>query len=359
MITNTNIKKHYELSEDLFTLLTNLHKKYKPNNYLNINTDIQFDSTASDDSVIKDISEKLYELTKQALVLQEVFNLKFYYLYDALIYSINRENYLMLAENARALFEHIGTLAYLSIETEKISQNFKNTNDAENFLIDFSILINHYQILFYNTVSLQGGKLVDKEDNELLFSKLFPTYISLSLSHHEEKVLKNDFMFLSDFVHPNLGSNLLVTNGYLKKESNIYISDEERSNIIEKLLASIHRLLEMSRDLEIRFIRAGLKIQDMYRISLNKHDSVEGLFSPLIASKGKFKAVVGDGKTANTAINFPIARSIAEEIELCSIYIRQNDLEKRSYKFEYIKGGWMYYSYRKRNQKVWFKKKFI
>lgn len=356
MITNTNIKKHYEFSEDLFTLLINLHKRYSPKNFSNIETGVQLDQTTSDNLIIRDISEKLYELTKQALVLQEVFNLKFYYLYDALIYSINGENYLMLAENARALFEHVGTLAYLSVETEKIAKNLKNTSSEKNFWVEFNILIKHYHKLFYNTVSLQGGNRVKKEDNELLISKLFPRYISLSLSNHQEKVLRNDYMFLSDLVHPNLGSNLLVTSGYLKKESNIYISNQERNNMTKKLLASVHRLLEMSTDLEMQFIRAGTIIHDMYRITLNKHDSVGALFSALIASKGKVKAMVGDGESPETAISFPIARSVVEEHDLCFAYVEKNDLDKGSYKFERIEDGWIHYSYTKKNKKVWFKK---
>lgn len=360
MITNTTLSDYYELSDDLFELLISRHNQHNPDILHELHeiageNGITYDETVSSNPVIKEISAKLYEMCRQGVFLRNVFHIKFYYLFDAIIYAINHNNYLMLADNTRALFEHIGTLAYLSVETEKTAKNLKKTNSEKRFLIEFQNLVEHYNKLFYVNVALENQHTVLHSDNELTINNLFPKYIAKIIPDQKTKVLNDDFMFLSDCVHPNLGSYLLISSGYLKEESKIFITEEERRFMVRKLLASLHRLLDMSNTLELAFIQAGNSIENMYRISLNENENVASLFSPLVASKGKKKAIIGDGKSPQTAIFFPIARTITEEVALCHEYVDKNNLVRHSYKFEYIENGWKFYSFMKRNKKVWFK----
>ncbi len=172
------------------------------------------------------IAVSLCGLKNQYLFLNRIIETKLTYLMRSMIFGLNDNNHLLLALCSRSLIEHTASLSYLIKWTNRVLERTKGTTECKSINKNLEELYTIYRKIFYGTRFFKNEGLVEATSVLTLVDK----YLS-----PEIKDVREYYNYLSDFVHPNFGSNVLVSSGGLG-EGIIDPSIEEKKEIIENIL---------------------------------------------------------------------------------------------------------------------------
>lgn len=145
-------------------------------------------------------------LKNQYLFLNRVIETKLVYLMQSMIFGLNNGNHLLLALSSRSLIEHVASLAYLIERTRKILEKTKGCTEYKSINENLKKLYTIYRKIFYGTRFFKNERLVEAMNVLTLIDK----YLS-----SEIRDIRKYYDYLSDFAHPNFGSNVLVSSGAL------------------------------------------------------------------------------------------------------------------------------------------------
>ncbi len=139
---------------------------------------------------------------------------------NALIeFSINSKNSIALAQGARALVEHVAVQAEILSKLETFSERIKGLNEEEKIASTFLWAENFLHSCYFG----RSPKVTStKEDQALHISDCLRT---LAKEYSETGI---EYDFLCEYVHPNHGSNSLVSStDYGEKLSSITCSNSD------------------------------------------------------------------------------------------------------------------------------------
>lgn len=301
------------------------------------------------------------DLLQKVMFEQIYFNLlttaKLKYIYKGASDCFFNENVFGLASFARAALEHTANYAYIIKKLELTVGKLTGQNNQNTIEKSLRELSSSYNISYYGTGNRNerknNKKPVHIHDAIAVLDEYFGT-IDTSLDidntitpHHsflfqesftkdeaierfgisidpypKSHIVKADYDFLCDFVHPNYGSNFLVSSGSLA-EGLIDTPNENIKNLNILFVKKCLRYWFYYKKLLLIDAKLGLNISNWLSRSLKNGAKASRVFSR------KTPKYLGDGKTEQTAFTFPNARDYHEEFEMFSALI--NDLKGNSY----------------------------
>lgn len=301
------------------------------------------------------------DLLQKVFFEQVYFNLltaaKLKHIFKGASDCFSNDNVFGLASFARAILEHTANYAYIikkseSTITKLAGQSSQKT--IEKLLKDLSAA---YSVSYYGTGNRNeqknNKKPVHIHDAINVLDKYFGA-IDTSLDvdntttpHHsflfqesftkneaierfgipidpypKAHIVKADYDFLCDFVHPNYGSNFLVSSGSLA-EGLIDTPNEHIKNLNILFVKKCLRYWLYYKELLLIDAKLGMNIGNWLSRSQKRGAKASRIFSK------KMPKYSGDGKTEQTAFTFSQARDRHEEHEIFNTLV--NDLHGNSY----------------------------
>lgn len=231
--------------------------------------------------------------------------------------AFSAHNETVLFNLARALIEHTAAFAYqvaaLGTAVSEISRGSEVTTIK-------SALLRHRQTvhkLYYNErARVHVNDMIE------------------ALTTHCE-LAKHDYHDLCEFVHPNYGSNKLVSSGELGA-GQIRSHAAELAPELDRVVETIERCaLLADRDLNLMATRLLVKVGSWIEIACQDDIRLSQIFSVRGATSG-------DGKTKETAIFFKKARTHHEAIEAFYKYLEYKNIEMFDRRTVAVEDGFLF-----------------
>ncbi len=297
----------------------------------------------------------------QAAIFEQIyFNLltaaKLKYIFSGASDCFERENVIGLAFFSRAVLEHTAFYAVLIKKLESTIEKLNGQNDikvAKQYLNELS---GFYHSSYYGSGNRNKGdgnktkpihihdaiKVLDGLFGEIELSDhggnkvsghsfLFQHDISRSdivklygipiEPFPKTHIVRSDYDFLCDFVHPNYGSNFLVTSGTFA-QGQIDTPNEPLQNLNILFVKKCLRYWLYYKELRAIDVRANIKLYSWLGRSEQRGVKASRIFSK------KSPKYLGDGRTLESAYYFPNARDKAEEFEMFSFLLSNLRIEK-------------------------------
>ena len=155
---------------------------------------------------LKTVVQRLFKICNDGFFLVQVCEWKISYIADALLHAIESQNPVSLANNSRALIEHIAALTFVAETLDKLGASLEGQGSEAKINEMLSKSERIQKRCYYG----KSPKTSDKNDaaphieGECLaaFEKFHPR-------------IRDVYGFLCEYVHPNFGSNLLGGGGFL------------------------------------------------------------------------------------------------------------------------------------------------
>lgn len=231
--------------------------------------------------------------------------------------SLEIENGTVLFSLARALVEHTAAMAYQVRKLEAAIDDLPKRTLREQFRATIERHHNHATALYYN----ERAKV---HVNDMIAA--LKTYIVDIQSGYDQ---------LCEFVHPNYGSNQLVSSGTLgsgKIGSNTALlapEVESAHDLMERCAKLVQNDLNREVGYHLGKVSSWIEIASQNGVKLSQVFSTRG-------------AVSGDGKTKETALHFQKARTHIEAMEALYAYLEINKLAMRQRQLAAVENGFLY-----------------
>jgi hypothetical protein len=302
------------------------------------------------------------DLLQKVIFEQIFFNLltaaKLKYIFNGASNCLKRENVIGLASFSRSTLEHTATYASIITKLESAVDRLTGQNNLKTIEDTLKTLSKFYHISYYGSgdrnekenhtpkpihihdaiKDLDGyfGKVdtsTDKDEaNSIQHSFLFQEACTRDEAVErfgipidpfpKTHVVRADYDFLCDFVHPNYGSNFLVTSGTLA-EGLIDTPNEYVRNLNILFVKKCLRYWMYYKQLRLLDANANLKLSSWLQRAEKKGAKASRIFSK------KAPKYNGDGKSIKTAYSFPTARDKMEEFDMFGYLL--NDLKASNY----------------------------
>lgn len=295
-------------------------------------------SKGADDRV-RVVADRLFKVTEQGMFLYEVYQWKIDYIAEALIHAIQTGNPISLANNARALVEHVAALVLVLRELEMLEERLHRQNDEKTI----SRSLDKAELVMQRAYYGKSPKVEKERGGQAL-------HINECIDALRKDVtnIETVYDFLCEYVHPNHGSNALVSTGTLASgllnppmEFNEAILDKLEGHCINCMSYLTDTLVPRS----VIFIR----LKDLSDRCLVSGAKITKVFS------AKNPAVVGDGSSKETAIFFPKARTALEAIEFCHRFLQEKGYGGALREMGGAADGYIYDIYMTPEGPMWFK----
>lgn len=249
---------------------------------------------------LKTIAQRLFEISDQAHFLFHVLKWKTHYLAEGLKHAVESVNPMSLANNARSLLEHIATFSAVGQKIEKLESDLDGQQSAEKILAALESTQSFLQNAYYG----KGPK--GKSDG-----RASAIHITDSLRSLKKEIPNIDeyYDFLCEFVHPNYGSNQLVSSGKLAS-GHFKPSEEFNREILDKLRRVCSNCFFYLEDQAMGHLAGPLRLQMILERCFVRGAKANTVFAR------KQHSPLGDGKSKETAYFFPKARTTGEAMEL-------------------------------------------
>lgn len=288
---------------------------------------------------LKIVAGQLFEIADQALFLFFVLKWKIYYLAEALKHAVATANPMSLANNARSLVEHIATFSSVGQKIAKLISDLEGQQSEKKIVGALEVTQSYVQRTYYGTGSRKsdGG--------------VAAVHINDSLRELKREVpnVNEHYDFLCEFVHPNYGSNQLVSSGELASGHLNPPEDYSR-----ELLDRLRRICS------ICFIYLRNQVSGHSAGPLRLHALLELCFvrganlSKVFAKKQP--RPTGDGKSQESAYFFRKARTASEAVEMTYLLLQSEGFESTGpKKIGAVEGGFIYDVFPTQRGDIWFK----
>lgn len=291
------------------------------------------------DDSLKSIASRLFTIADQGFFLLRVGEWKLDYVAESLVHSLRESNPLALAYGTRSLVEHIAAMVATLREVEKLVTGLRGQNSVESI----SELVSRTETFLHRAYYGKSPRVEMETARQAL-------HINDCL-----EVLKRDlpdieiaYDFLCEYVHPNYGSNTLVSSGTIATG---------RLNPFE----------ELHRDTLSRIRECGATCMSYLDGAAGRHASVfvglKDLVDRCFAPGAKIANVFsrkeanpkGDGASKESAFFFPKARTSLEAKELCATFLQENEYAVWGRSVGGVGEGFIFDVYDTDKGKVWFK----
>jgi hypothetical protein len=284
------------------------------------------------------IARQLHEICRDYLFLQRVSEIKIKYVLIGLQQSIEDKNPIVEFALLRSLIEHLASFCFQVDVIEQLEG--KSIGQASDKKISeiFTSCRRTIERLFYGTGFSAEATHKRFHVNDFLraLERLVPD-------------IERAYVYLCDFVHPNYGSNLLVSTGALGHGHLDPPSDTHIEHLTLACAYALKALMEVE-----RLARSGgsalIRLSNYIEIAMAPHQRVSAIFvhRPLICE--------GDGKNKERAIMFTKARTPSEAVDMIYRYLETNNIQTTGPKsIGGIEGGFIFDIFPTTRGPIWFK----
>jgi hypothetical protein len=274
------------------------------------------------DSEIAKVAHLLNEFATAHFFSTLVFRFKTREIARGILDAESQENLVVLFNLARAFMEHTASLAFQNQALEKAVAEIETKQTFEQF--DRTIR-KHRKVVdrvYY------GGEGSPRDAKRLHTNDLLE-----ALAKVDQRASK-DYATLCEFVHPNYGSNLLVSSGELSAGS-IGLPSEAMKNELYLARNVIERCAALDWELVISGTRHLSKIENWIDTASAEGTKLSQLFSVRVGHSG-------DGKTKETAIFFKKARTHNEAIQAFYLYLERQGISLHQRRLAAVEGGFLF-----------------
>lgn len=268
------------------------------------------------------VAHSLHELAFAHFFSTLVFRFKTREIARGILDAEAKANLVVLFNLARAFMEHTASLAFQNQALEKAVAEIRAQQVIEQ--VDRTIR-KHRKIvdrMYY------GGEGSPKDAKPLHANDLLEAL--LKVDHRAAK----DYATLCEFVHPNYGSNLLVSSGKLSAGS-IGIPSESLIKELSLARDAIERCAALDWELVISGTRHLSTIDNWIFIASGEGAKLSQLFSLRVGHSG-------DGKSKETALFFKKARTHSEAMQAFYLYLEQQGISLHQRRVASVEGGFLF-----------------
>lgn len=256
---------------------------------------------------------------------------------DLVRYATEFQNAIALAQGARSLIEHVAVQAEIARAVTRFSEQIKGQTEAPR-IHDAIAKAEGFLLKCYFG---QGPKVeASKSKSALHINDCIDTLEA------EYSGFLDAYKFLCEFVHPNHGSNSLVSSVELNFQINSIVVDMNRPEA-QKMGEIVLNALKVSEEIENRG-NSSVALLSFYASRFMQEKSK---ISNIFAVK-KVKPI-GDGKTKDTAFCFPGTRDVKESIELWLKYLDNRKIGINGRRLAEIEGNSAYDLYETTQGRLW------
>lgn len=342
----TDAHTNYDATEAAIILLKDFRKRRKKfhvfNDYDRVMNQMRTSASgkiATLEEPIRSIASRLFSIADKGFFLLQVCNWKIDYLAEALIHAIEAKNPISLANNTRALVEHLAALVMIAKELEKLHERLQGQGQEQAI----------YQAMekaemFIHRAYYGKSTKVAIETSE----RAIHVNDCLKALKEEMPDIEDVYDFLCEYVHPNQGSNALVSTGQLAS-GRLNPPEEFHRETLDHLRRYCSLCMLFLRERGMEHGAIVIKLQNSFELCLARGAKVNNVFA-IKAPKPD-----GDGKSKETAYFFRKARTAIEAIGLCYEFLEKEGYEIQSRQNGGLGDGFVYDVYKTDKGTIWFK----
>jgi hypothetical protein len=289
---------------------------------------------------LKTIAQRLFDAAKNGFFLIQVCEWKIHYLADALLHAIESRNPLSLANNTRALIEHLAALVFVVQSLDQLRDSLDGQGNEDKINQAITKIEGILNRAYYGKSPKKTGK-----------EEAAPHVESECLAALEKQIpdVREIYDFLCEYVHPNHGSNLLVSTGQLGK-GRLNPPPEFHRTTIEQICGYCSSAMLFLADATIHISATLMTIKDLVDRCSSKGATVGNVF----ARRGTIPE--GDGQSKETAFFFPKARTAVEAIDMTRRYLKDSGIRLTGNRENVgVSEGFVYDVYPSSRGRLWFK----
>jgi hypothetical protein len=254
-------------------------------------------------------------------------------------FSIDSKNSIALAQGIRALLEHACVLALISSEIGRLKKGLEGLNEFSKI----KSLFNKSDEFIYRCYFGKSSKVESDKAKQAVHIN-----DGLSLLKNKLSEIDKDYDYLCEFVHPNHGSNLLVSTSDVSRYITSIVSNFDREEIIRMIVIGNRTLESIECDQSFIYSMIGILSTTANRFT-TKGTKLSNVFS---VRKLEIK---GDGITKETALFVSNGRGAVEEIEFIYGYFEKHSYQIYGRAVADMSEDFIYDLYDTNNGKVWVK----
>lgn len=292
------------------------------------------------DEPLKTVAERLLKICNDGFFLVQVCEWKISYIAEALVHSIERQNPISLANNARALIEHVAALVFIFESLEKLRANLAGQGSE----LKINEALCKAELTLKRCYYGKSPKLAEKDGAA-------PHIESECLKAFEHFVpdIFETYGFLCEYVHPNFGSNLLVSTGELGRGRLNPPADFHR-DALDRICRYCSLTMLFLRKQPVQLSTPIVQLKDLADRCLAPGVKITSVFAQRAA------APRGDGQSKETAFFFPKARTNIEAVEMSYRYLDEAGIKVLGNKeIGAVADGFIYDVYPTSGGRLWFK----
>ena len=289
---------------------------------------------------LKGVAERLAKVGDHAFFVQLVLNWKIYYLAKGLKSAVESANPLTLANLSRSLLEHIATVSMIGQRLKKMEEALRGQQSEQKILKALGDAHTFIQRVYYG----KGQQGVSDNEHAAIHINDALRELNKEVSNAGEH-----YGFLCEFVHPNYGSNRLVSSGDLAAGM-LKPSEEFNRDLLDRLRRICsYCFLYLKLDGQEHFA-APARIHMLQELCFVRGARLNNVFAQRMAKP------VGNGKSKETAYFFPKARTAAEAITMTYTFLEAEGHKPTGMKeIGGMEEGFMYDIHHTNKGKVWVK----
>lgn len=281
---------------------------------------------------------RLYDLYRCHFFMLRVNSLKLAEIARGIMWAYQAGNPTVQISLVRALLEHLSALSFQTDELSKISKNLSGQGDIGKIL---GLILSHQKKLerMYYGRSTTGGadhpKRFHVDDFRPILQREYPEQDAV-------------YSTLCEYVHPNYGSNSLVSSGTLGEGT------------LSQPLSAFEAQISLASACAIKCLAlaTGYELEGSgYLIKLDNYIEIASLDreKPTTVFVKKGLSTLGDGSSQDTAIQFINARTHNEAIEMVHRYLEREKLRNNGRQIAGIADGFLFEVIQTNKGPVWFK----
>jgi hypothetical protein len=288
---------------------------------------------------LKSIASRIFSIADQGFFLFQVCEWKIDYIAEALIHSIEAKNPLALANNTRALIEHLAALVAIVKELHKLLAKLHGQGQE----MSIRSALEKTETFIYRAYYGKSPKITSEPNEQAL-------HVNDLIKALKDEVPNIDdlYDFLCEYVHPNHGSNSLVSTGRLAN-GRLNPPEEFHRETLDRLLSYCSYSMQLLKERRIEHGATFITLQNLFDLCSAKGATVSNIFAI------KKPIPVGDGTSQETAYFFGKARTAGEAIALSYQFLRNGGYDLKRKEIGGLGDGVVYDVYDTDKGKIWFK----
>lgn len=322
LAASDNISVLDELSEHLSQFISSIDE-------ISTKKELHFRKTAS----------RYSRLLEQSLFVVLVCRRKIDAILKLLEYSIDTKNSIALAQGARSLLEHVAVQAEVSKSLHSLEDNLNGQTDS----VKIHDAILKAEKFIHRAYNGKSPKVENKKENQALHVNDCIKTLKIELSD-----IGDNYDYLCEYVHPNYGSNRLVSCSEHKLVIKPIVGDLDTDET-RKMMETVITLIEASEGIDFKEHKVLARLSVYAQRFLQSKSKITNVFS---VRKVKPE---GDGKSKETAYFFPVVRDVPESIQLFLTYLKNRKIRVIGHHVNAFEDGLIYEIYETKIGNIWFK----